>query len=129
MEKTEGSMNEAKVVFEKLKTDVISVLLTKEKINNNIFKRLKKSLYDEDKKLANFILTLENVDDLNRIESKTLPIRLDYVKKQEIDRSTLYSIDGSFQLLHVDIADLRFLGKSATHPKYCLVTVDIYSSK
>ena len=129
MEKTEGRMNEAKVVFEKLKTDVNSVLLTKEKINNNIFKRLKKSLYDEDKKLANFILTLENVDDLNRIESKTLPIRLDYVKKQEIDRSTLYSIDGSFQLLHVDIADLRFLGKSATHPKYCLVTVDIYSSK
>ena len=41
----------------------------------------------------------------------------------------MYSVDGSFQLLHVDIADLRFLGKSATHPKYCLVTVDVYSSK
>ena len=41
----------------------------------------------------------------------------------------MYSTNGSFQLVHADIADLRFLGKSATHPKYYLVTVDVYSSK
>ena len=41
----------------------------------------------------------------------------------------MYSVDGPFQLVHVDIADLRFLGKSATHPKYCLITADLYSSK
>ena len=34
----------------------------------------------------------------------------------------MYSVDGSFQLVHRDI-------KSATHPKYCLVAVDVYSSK
>ena len=33
------------------------------------------------KKLANLILALENFDDLNRKESKTLPIRSDYVEK------------------------------------------------
>ena len=26
-----------------------------------------------------------------------------------------------------DIADLRFLGKSATHPKYCLLAVEVYN--
>ena len=75
------------------------------------------------------ILALENFDDLNRKESKTLPIRLEYSQKQEIDRSTLYSVDGPFQIVHANIADLRFLAKSATHPKYCLVTADVYSSK
>ena len=94
-----------------------------------MLKRLKKSSYAEDKKLANLILPLENFDDLNRKESKTLSIKLDYVEKQEIDRSTLYSVNGPFQLVHADIANLRFLGKSVTHPKYCLVTVDVYSSK
>ena len=76
MEKKEGTMNEAKVIFEILKADVNSMLFTEEKINNSLFKRLKKSLYAEDKKLANFILALENFDDLNRKELKTLPIRL-----------------------------------------------------
>ena len=76
MEKKEGKMNEAKVIFEILKTDVNSMLFTEEKINNSLFKRLKKSLYAEDKKLANFILALENFDDLNRKELKNLPIRL-----------------------------------------------------
>ena len=82
-------MNEAKAIFEKLKTDLNSVLFTEEKISNNLFRRLKKSSYAEDKKLANLILALENFDDLNRKEPKTLPIRLDYFEKREIDRSTL----------------------------------------
>ena len=81
MEKKEGRMNEAKAIFEKLKTDVNSVLFTEEKINNHLFKRLKKSPYIEDKKLANLSLALENFDNLNRKESKTLRIRLDYVEK------------------------------------------------
>ena len=41
----------------------------------------------------------------------------------------MYSVDGPFQLVHEDIPYLRFLGKSATHRKYCLKTVDIYSAK
>ena len=48
-------MKEAKKIFEKQKTDVNSVLFAKEKINNNSLKRLKKSLYAEDKKLLNLI--------------------------------------------------------------------------
>ena len=57
---------------------------------------------------------------------QTIPIRLDFVEKR--DRSSLYSIDGPFQLIQADIANLRFLGKSA-NPKYCLLAVDVFSSK
>ena len=35
--------------------------------------------------------------------------------------STLYIFEKLFQLLHADIADLRFLAKSAVDPKYCLL--------
>ena len=40
-------------------------------------------------------------------------------KKDDIDRPTLSSFDGSFQLLHADVGNLEFLGKSATDSKYC----------
>ena len=50
-------------------------------------------------------------------------------KKDDIDRSTLYSFDGPFQLLHADVGNLEFLGKSATDPRYCLLFVDLIRSK
>ena len=58
-----------------------------------------------------------------------VPIRLDYVDKREIDRSALYSFDGPFQLLHADVVNLEFLGKSASVPNYDLLIVDLNSSK
>ena len=44
-------------------------------------------------------------------------------EKNEIDRSTLYSFDGTFHLIHADVANLEFLGRSAT----ILLIVDLYS--
>ena len=32
-------------------------------------------------------------------------------------------------MLHADIADLRFLAKPAADPKYCLLLVDLFTSK
>ena len=55
--------------------------------------------------------------------------RTDYVKKREIDYSTLYSFNAPFQLLHADIGNLEFLGKNATFPQYVLVIVYLFSSK
>ena len=52
-----------------------------------------------------------------------------FEKKGDIDRSTLYSIGKPFQKVHADIADLRFLGKSAVDPKYALLAVDLFTSK
>ena len=75
--------------------------------------------------LLKFIgLVEQSIDDEEKI-----PIRVDYVEKREIDRSTLYSFDGPFQLIHADVGNLEFLRKSATAPRYMLLAVDLYSSK
>ena len=50
-------------------------------------------------------------------------------KKDDIDSSSLYSFDGPFQLLHADVGNLEFIGKSATDPKYCILFVDLLISK
>ena len=63
------------------------------------------------------------------MNDRKVPNRADYVEKREIDRSTLYSFDGSFQLLYADVGNLEFLGKNATFPQYFLVIADFYSSK
>ena len=63
-------------------------------------------------------------------EKSTIPIKIIFVeKKDDIDRSTLYSFDGPFQLLHADVGNLELLGKSAADPKYCLLFVDLFISK
>ena len=49
-------------------------------------------------------------------------------KKDDIDRSTLYSF-GPFQPLHADAGNFEILGKSATDPKYCPLFVDLFTSK
>ena len=48
----------------------------------------------------------------------------------DIDRSTtLYSFKSSFELLNADIADIRFLVKSAVDHKYCVFFVHLFTSK
>ena len=73
----------------------------------------------------------------NQLESKknfqqnsSLPITMPFYDLQSnVDHSTLYSISKPFELLHADIADTRFLAKSAVDPKYCLLLVDLFTSK
>ena len=92
-------------------------------------KKLKKSIYVNDKKLLKLINVAENsIEEFNKNNNET-PVWLNYVKKREIDRSTVYSFNGPFQLMHPDIANLEFLGKSATVPKYAFLIVDLFSSK
>ena len=50
-------------------------------------------------------------------------------KRSNVIRSSLSKISKPFELLLVDIADLRFLAKSAVDPKYCLLIVDLFTSK
>ena len=62
-------------------------------------------------------------------DEEKAPTRVDYIEKTERDRSTLYSSDGPFQLIHADMRNLEFLGKSGRKPRYALLAVDLYSSK
>ena len=67
-------------------------------------------------------------DNRDFLDDDKTPTITDYVEKRETDRSTLYSFDGPFQLLHTDIGNLEFLGKNATIPQYALMVVDLYLS-
>ena len=86
-------LTEAKKTFEKFE------------VNNNLLKKLKKSKYSNDKKLLKLIFSAENLKEINKKDKQSIPIRLDFVEKRDIDRSTFYSIDGPFQLIQADIAD------------------------
>ena len=60
-----------------------------------------------------------------------IPFYTPFVKQRKnIDRSsTLYSIKAPFEFVHADVADIRFFSKSAVDPKYCLLAVDLFTSK
>ena len=88
-------------------------------------KKFKKSKYAKDSLLLKLIYLIDSK--LN--DKEKIPRRVDYVGKREIDRSTLYRFDGSFQLILADVGNLEFLGKSATIPGYVLLAVDLFSSK
>ena len=114
-------LKEARTLFNSLKIDHSSVLFSEERIDNRVLKKLRKSKYLKDAQLLHLINLADNKDFLGDDKA---PTRIDYVEKREIDRSTLYSFDGTFQLLHADIGNLEFLGKNATFPQYALVIVD-----
>ena len=130
METKKKKLEEAKKFLEKLKTNEKSVLFSEEKLNKKLLKKLKKSKYSNDKKLLKLIdLAENNIEQFNENNENIVPARLNYVEEKEIDRSTLCSLDSPFQLMHPDITNLEFLGKSATAPRYALLIVGLYSSK
>ena len=129
MENKPNTLEETKNVFENLKTDPKSVLFSEEKINKGLFKKIE-TTHVKDKLFLKFINLIENVIDLvDKTKDDKIPTRLDYAEKREIDRSTIYSFNGPFQLIHADVSNIEFLGKSATIPCYALSIVDLYSSK
>ena len=116
-----------KTIFNELTTDAKSVLSLRDELNTKLLKKLKKSPYTKDKQLLKLIYLREKK--IKKINDDKVPIMLDYVEKREIDRSTVYSFDVPFQLLHADVGNLEFLGKLASVPNYALLIVDLYSSK
>ena len=77
-----------------------------------------------------FVKLYEQIEDKNFYKNENLPLVTPYIdKKSNIDHSMLYSISRLFEALHADIADLRFLAKSAVDPKYCHLIVDLFTSK
>ena len=118
MEHKIKTLQETKYIFEKLKTNPKSALFLVDKENDKLLKKLKKSLYIKDKQLSKLADLLKN--NIEQINDNEVPISVDYVEKRETDRSMLYSFDGSFQILHADVANLEFLGISASVPNYAL---------
>ena len=68
---------------------------------------------------------------IGKVKKTRIPFYAVFVKQGKyIDgSSTLYSIKMPFELVYADIADIRFCSRSAFHPKYCLLPVDLFTSK
>ena len=93
-----------------------------------LLNKTKKSTYGKDIVSVNLHNQLEDKHFYQK--NNNPPLVTPFVnKRSNIDHSTLYSISKPFELLHADIADLRFLAKSAVDPKYCLLIVDLFTSK
>ena len=76
------------------------------------------------------ILKLEDKNDVFKENNVYIPAMTVFVEqKREIDRSTLYIFDGPFQLFQADVVNLEFLGKYTVDPQYCLLFVDLITSK
>ena len=101
-----------RTLFNSLKTDPVSVLFAEELLDNWLLNKLKKSRYESEKQLFKLVNLADNKDFLS---SKDIFTRVDYVEKRETDRSSLYSFNGPFQLLHVDVGNLEILGKKMQH--------------
>ena len=119
--------NRIQNLFRNLQKDPRSIFYSVGNLSRSILNKARKSTYDKDKVFVNLYNQLE---DKNFYQNNNLPLVTPFVnKRSNIDHSTLYSISKPFELLHADIADIRFLAKSAVDPKYCLLIVDLFSSK
>ena len=126
-------MDKLKKLFDSLQVDSKSALFVQDQLNDKLLKKLNKSKYIKDKEFVNsFDLLVDIKADFNKKDDGrySIPLKAEYVQKSDdIDHSTLYSIQAPFDLWHVDVGDLCFLGKSAADPKYCLLLVDLFTSK
>ena len=106
----------ARSTFDKLKIGPSNAGFAEEILDKKLLLKLKKSKYAEDKKFFNLVNLL---DSKNSVTFEPVSVkRTDYVKKREIDHSTLYSFDAPCRLFHADVENLEFLGKNATFPQY-----------
>ena len=114
-------------LFRNLQKDPKSIFYAIESLSRTILNKARKSAYDKDKVFVNLY---DQLEDKNFYQNDNVPLVTPFVnKRSNIDHLTLYSISKPFDLLHADIAYLRFLAKSAVDPKYCLLVVDLFTSK
>ena len=121
-------LKQAKNLYKALRKDDKSVFFANEKLTKQVIKKASRSKYEKDKVL---LAIYNNLDDVN-IQKKEviIPTHVPFVeKKSDVHRSTLYSFSKPFELLHADIAYIRFFAKSAADPLYCLLFVDLFTQK
>ena len=117
-----------KNLFKLLTKDDSGIFYAAEKITNTLLKEARKSNYISDKVLYRMYNNLENRIDFNN-ENLILPVYTSFIEQENIDSSKFFSIKAPFELIHADIADINFLAKPSVTPVYCLLFVDLFTSK
>ena len=123
---TENDKKRIKHLYNTLTNDASSIFYATSQITKNLIRKTKNST-NENKKTKNSVVR-GGFSNNNFIRKASLTTEF-IEKRSDIDCSTLYSFDGSFQLLQEDIAYIGFLVKSAVDPKFCLLSVDLFTSK
>ena len=119
-----------KNLFDKLINDENSVFYSADRINKTLLNKGRKSSYEKDKVFYKLFNVVEDRNILYENEENRLPFYTPFVQqKKDIDRSTLYTVNGPLQFFHADIAFIKFLARSAVDPKYALLCVDLFTSK
>ena len=126
LKKTMEKLKRAKNLYNALKKDEESVFFGNDKTTNQLIKKTKKSVYKKAKVFINFYNNLGDV--YIQADEVIIPTYVPFVeKKRDIDRSTLYSFSGPFELLQADIVNISFFAKSVVDPYYCLLFVDLFT--
>ena len=111
-----------------------SAFYSADSIDRNLLNKDRKFYCVKDNVLVKLYSELEAkivcmyVDENNKIAP---PAYMSFVEqRKDIDRlAALYSFKGPFELLHADISVIKFLAKSEVNQKYCLLFVDLFTSK
>ena len=107
--------------FNALTANSNSIFYGADGISKNLLSKARKTFYLKDKILAKLYKELKNKNKLYIGENDNIvaPFYTPFVEQQkEIDRSTFCSFTVDFELLHVGIAYIKVLAKSAVDPKY-----------
>ena len=120
--------NRIQNLFRNLQKDPKSVFYLVGNLSNSVLNKASKSFYEKDKVFVSLYNQLE--DKHFQQKRDIFPVVTPFINiKSNVDHSTLFSISKPFDLLYADIADTRFLARSAVDPKYCLLLVDLFTSK
>ena len=130
---TENSQNElikrTNNLFNTLQKNPESIFYLVGNVSRTLFNKVSKSTFEQDKVFVNLYDQLENKK-FKKSNQDILPITMPFYDfKSNVHHSTPYSVGKPFELLHADIAYTRFFAKSVVDPKYCLLFVDLFTSK
>ena len=99
-------------------------------ITKNLIKKAKNYIYEKGKVLFNIYDNLDKENKKNESLFEKPPLTAQFIEKRtDIDRSILFRFAGPFQLLQADIAYISILAKSALNSKFCLLFVNLFTSK
>ena len=78
-----------------------------DRVTKDLVKKASTSLYPKDKVFVKIYNEVDNNDNKTNVINEKPPLNTPFVEKREdVDRSTLYSFSGPFQVLQADIADI-----------------------
>ena len=120
--------NKVENLFNALREDEESVFYAADQISKKLINKARKSYYPKDKVFVNIFNENKEFKQQGNY-SNNIPLPTPFTpQKKNVDRSTLHSFKGLYEALQADIADIRFLAKSAVDPHYGLLFVDLFTN-